>query len=151
MVNRNMYNTSLWLLHIHVSLLLMFEKRRLKQLSFDFTWEICHLLDITAVAGHLAWLAVMIRKTAKPCINSTWIALLIHGFVLVKTWLLIAVQHSFLCNYIRIVNVNNWGLFYLSLRDFTLDCHPNVKVIHPLSLIEFLFPSRRLCVCWVKI
>ena len=38
---------------------LMFEKRRLKQLSFDFTWEICHLLDITAVAGHLAWLAVL--------------------------------------------------------------------------------------------
>ena len=30
------------------------------QLSFDFTWEICHLLDITAVAGHLAWLAVFI-------------------------------------------------------------------------------------------
>ena len=29
------------------------------QLSFDFTWEICHLLDITAVAGHLAWLAVL--------------------------------------------------------------------------------------------
>ena len=29
----------------------MFEKRRLRQLSFDFTWEICHLLDITAVAG----------------------------------------------------------------------------------------------------
>ena len=37
----------------------MFEKRRLKQLSFDFTWEICHLLDITAVAGHLACLAVL--------------------------------------------------------------------------------------------
>ena len=29
------------------------------QLSFDFTWEICHLLDITAVAEHLAWLAVL--------------------------------------------------------------------------------------------
>ena len=28
-------------------------------------------------------------KTANPCINSTWIALLIHGFVPVKTWLLI--------------------------------------------------------------
>ena len=38
----------------------MFEKRRLKQLSFDFTWEICHLLDITAVAGHLSWLAVLL-------------------------------------------------------------------------------------------
>ena len=32
------------------------------QLSFDFTWEICHLLDITAVAGHLAWLAVLLAK-----------------------------------------------------------------------------------------
>ena len=32
---------------------------RYLQLSFDFTWEICHLLDITAVAGHLAWLAVL--------------------------------------------------------------------------------------------
>ena len=39
---------------------------------------------------------MLIRKTAKPCINSTLIALLIHGFVLVKTWLL--VRHSFLCN-----------------------------------------------------
>ena len=29
------------------------------QLSFDFTWEICHLLDIIAVAGHLAWLGVL--------------------------------------------------------------------------------------------
>ena len=46
---------------ILLKLLLMFEKRRLKQLSFDFTWEICHLLDITAVAGHLAWLAVLSR------------------------------------------------------------------------------------------
>ena len=44
---------------------LMFEKRRLKQLSFDFTWEICHLLDITAVAGHLAWLAVLFTTCLK--------------------------------------------------------------------------------------
>ena len=33
---------------------------------------------------------MLIRKTTKPCINSTWIALWIQGFVLVKTWLLIA-------------------------------------------------------------
>ena len=25
-----------------------------------FLWEICHLLDITAVAGHLAWLAFLL-------------------------------------------------------------------------------------------
>ena len=54
----------LFFLHFNLDIfqafmLLMFEKRRLKQLSFDFTWEICHLLDITAVAGHLAWLAVL--------------------------------------------------------------------------------------------
>ena len=48
-------------LHFNLDIFsLMFEKRRLKQLSFDFTWEICHLLDITAVAGHLAWLAVLL-------------------------------------------------------------------------------------------
>ena len=45
---------------------------------------------------------MLIRKTAKPCINSTWIALLIHGFVLVKTWLLIAFYTAFLSNNIRI-------------------------------------------------
>ena len=33
---------------------------------------------------------MLICKTAKPCINSAWIALLIHGFVPVKTWLLTA-------------------------------------------------------------
>ena len=36
-----------------------------------------------------------IRKTANPCINSMWIALLIHGLVLVKTWLLIACDTAF--------------------------------------------------------
>ena len=51
----------LFFLHFNLDIFsLMFEKRRLKQLSFDFTWEICHLLDITAVAGHLAWLAVLL-------------------------------------------------------------------------------------------
>ena len=34
-------------------------------------------------------------KTAKRCINSTRIALLIHGFVPVKTWLLIASDTAF--------------------------------------------------------
>ena len=30
---------------------------------------------------------MLIHKTAKLCINRMWIALLIRGFVLVKTWL----------------------------------------------------------------
>ena len=38
---------------------------------------------------------MLIRKNAKPYINSTWIALLIHGFVPVKTWLLIACDTAF--------------------------------------------------------
>ena len=45
---------------------------------------------------------MLIRKTAKLCINSMWLALLIHGFVLVKTWLLIAYDTDFyaiICNY----------------------------------------------------
>ena len=47
--------------------------------------------DIKFCEGH----GMIIRKTAKPCINSTWIALLIHGFVQVKTWLLIACNTAF--------------------------------------------------------
>ena len=38
---------------------------------------------------------MLICKTAKPCINSTCTALLIHGFVPVKTWLLIARNTAF--------------------------------------------------------
>ena len=41
------------------------------QLSFDFTWEICHLLDITAVAGHLAWLAVLLYLPTKVGLYGT--------------------------------------------------------------------------------
>ena len=38
---------------------------------------------------------MLIRKTAKPCINCTQIAFLMHGFVLLKTWLLIACDTAF--------------------------------------------------------
>ena len=38
---------------------------------------------------------MLICKIAKPCINSILIALLIHGFVLVKTWLLKACDTAF--------------------------------------------------------
>ena len=40
-------------------------------------------------------LGMLICKTAKPYINSTKISLLIHGFVPVKTWLLIACDAAF--------------------------------------------------------
>ena len=38
---------------------------------------------------------MLIRKTIQPCINGTRIALLIHGFVPVKTWLLIGCGKAF--------------------------------------------------------
>ena len=49
---------------------------------------------------------MLIHKTAKPCMNSTWIAfkLLIHEFVPVKTWLLIACDTGFYA--IMLVNIS---------------------------------------------
>ena len=41
---------------------------------------------------------MLIRKTAKLYSNSTWFALLIHGFVPVKTWLLIAAFYAIITN-----------------------------------------------------
>ena len=38
---------------------------------------------------------MLIRKIPKSCINSTWIAMLTHGFVPVKTWLLILCDTAF--------------------------------------------------------
>ena len=47
---------------------------------------------------------LLMRKTTKPCINSTWIALFkIHGFVPFKTWLLIACDTAFYAI--------NWGSY----------------------------------------
>ena len=60
---------------------------------------LCTLLMMTSV--FMMAPEMLIHKIAKPCINSTWIALLIHGFELVKTWLLIECNTAFypiLCN-----------------------------------------------------
>ena len=43
-------------------------------------------------------------KVQKLCINSTWIAWLIHGFLPVKTWLLIACDSAFYA----IITGNRW-------------------------------------------
>ena len=45
-------------------------------------------------------------KATKQVYNSTWIALLKHGFVLVKTWLLIACGTGFYA--IMIINCEDW-------------------------------------------
>ena len=52
---------------------------------------------------------MLICKTTKPCINSGWIALLIRGFVTVKTWLLIACSTAF---YAIIYNKGSNMIFY---------------------------------------
>ena len=43
----------------------------------------------------LWWSRMCICKVQKPCINSTWIAKLIHGFLSIKTWLLKAWDMAF--------------------------------------------------------
>ena len=43
----------------------------------------------------LWWPRMRICKVQKPCINSTRIAWLIHGFLPIKTWLLIACETGF--------------------------------------------------------
>ena len=52
-----------------------------------FTFATLHITDddVKFCDGR----AMLISKTTKPCINSTWIALLIHRFVPIKTLLLI--------------------------------------------------------------
>ena len=54
---------------------------------------------------------MLIRKTAKPCVNSTWI----HGFVPVKTWLLIACDTAFICN--------NYCYGWVESRKSSVDSH----------------------------
>ena len=58
-----------------------------------FTFATVHAIDsdITFYDGP----GMHTVKAAKQVYNSTWIALLKHGFVLVKTWLLIACGTGF--------------------------------------------------------
>ena len=64
-----------------------------QRLTSSWRHETVHVNDDGA--KFLWWPRMLIRKTAKPCINSSWIALLIHGFVPVKTWLLKACDTAF--------------------------------------------------------
>ena len=52
---------------------------RAKARRHEITFAIVHVTDdyVSFCDGP----RILIRKTEKPCINSTWIALLIHGFV----------------------------------------------------------------------
>ena len=52
---------------------------------YEITFATVHVTDdVTFYDGP----GMLIHKTAKPCINSMWIALLIHEYLPVKTWLL---------------------------------------------------------------
>ena len=61
-------------------------------------------------------LGMLIRKTAKPCINSMWIVLLIHGLVLVKTCLLIACDTAFYAIMFSKINAAAEGIRSHSLK-----------------------------------
>ena len=66
-----------------------------------------------------------IHKTEKPCINSTWTALLIHGFVPVKTWLSIAFDTAFYAIIEDIAVIMLKCRFFLSLN--ILDCSDVIR------------------------
>ena len=52
-----------------------------------FSWFVVLIWRLSTC---FAWRpGIGVNKVAKPCINSTWIALLINRFLSVKTWLLI--------------------------------------------------------------
>ena len=59
-----------------------------------FTFNTVHDTDVTFYDGP----GMHTVKAAKQIYNSTWIALLKHGLVLVKTWLLIACSTGYLRN-----------------------------------------------------
>ena len=58
----------------------------------EITFATVHITDDVSFCDDPG---ILIHKTAKPCINSMWMALLIHGFVPVNTWLLIAYDTDF--------------------------------------------------------
>ena len=117
-------------------------------LTSEITFATLHIIDddIRFCAGP----GMLIGKTTKPCINSTWIFLLIHGFVPVKTWLLMVCDTAFyaiihvkilpenLCNMIFpcATPQNNFVNFTIGIPDW---------VIFFLSSVMFLSPDWLLC------
>ena len=61
-----------------------------------FTFATVHATDADVTFHDGPWMRTV--KAAKQVYNSTWIALLKHGFVLVKTWLLIGDFWNSLCD-----------------------------------------------------
>ena len=96
-----MFRKSLFLVYSTLALKGTLPENVLKTLLLGQRLKSCCHHEITFASVYDVSFCVgsgmLIRKTAKRCINSTWIALLKHGLVPVKTWLLTA-GDSFLCN-----------------------------------------------------
>ena len=68
---------------------------------------------------------ILMHKTYRPCINSTWIALLLHEFVPVKPWLLI-----FLCNNLNLTYYERIVILINLLKLYDLrTCHLNDQIV----------------------
>ena len=87
------------------------------------------------------------RLYVKLCINSMWIALLIHGFVQVKTWLLIACDIAFYA----IIELKKYGLDKLhgKVTDMQLDVGNTSYPSNILGCSSYIFGcSSNILGCW---
>ena len=82
-----------------------------------------------------------VNKVAKPCINSRWIALLINGFLSVKTWLLITCGTS---NY-AIIYIHQFSIyihqFSIYIHQFSIYIHQFSIYIHQFSIYIHQFST----------
>ena len=86
-----------------------------------------------------------ICKEQKPCVNSTWIARLIHGFLPVKTWLLIACDTAFYA--IMHVITYRYEICRSQTRRHVINTSYSILCVSGQIL---LYPWRLLCKQWVS-
>ena len=105
-------------------------------LHFDVTNLRLLLYTLLMMASYF----VTIDKTAKPCINITWNALLIREFVPVKTWLLIACDTaSYPLMPFPWCSTMEWLLSYVSRwRENVIEpCHENMaRFVLPKLILQ---------------
>ena len=107
-------------------------------------------LTLSLLCTLLMMTSVFILKIAKPCINSTRIALLTHGFVPVKTWLLIecdtAFYARFSCIFLSIID-KYLGLQYC-MQNLFFDCfvRSNLNALSTQRVCRTLVSAYGVCV-----
>ena len=85
---------------------------------------------------HFLWrprMRTCIYKVQKTCINSTWIAWLIHGFLPVKTWLLIACGTAFYA-IIVVYRFYCMALFHSQTRRHMINVYSHSRYIYQASI-----------------